>query len=194
MRVFPIVTTLLLLGLGCGKAPVPAGNPIGSSFPPARGESLAGESVRIPDDFAGEPVVLLIGYVQKAQFDADRWLLGLLQADLGVHFVEVPTIEGLVPGLMRGTIDEGMRGGIPREDWGSVVTVYGDRAADIVRFTGNENPQNVRVVLLDGQGVVRWFHDAGYSAGKLIELGRALDALRAGPRPDLAEESARSER
>ena len=179
MRLALAVPAVLMLTLACGGAPIPAGDPLGRTFPSARGESLAGERVKIPEDFAGAPVVLLLGYVQRAQFDADRWLFGLLEADLGVRFVEVPTIKGFVPGLIRNTIDEGMRGGIPEEDWGSVVTLYGDRAGEVVLFTGNTEPQNVRVVLLDGEGTVRWFHDAGYSAGKLIELRTELERTAA---------------
>ena len=39
---------------------------------------------------------------------------------------EVPTIPGWAPRLFSGAIDGGMRNGIPDEDWGAVVTVYGD--------------------------------------------------------------------
>lgn len=184
-RIAPALLALVLSPLACGGEPtLPAGEPVGKPFPAAEGQSLAGETVRIPADFAGEPVLLLLGYVQDAQFDADRWLFGLLDAGLGLRFFEVPTIKGFVPGLLRRSIDSGMRGGIPQEDWGSVVTLYGERAAEVVRFTGNERPQNVRAVLLDGDGVVRWFHDRGYSAGKLIELRAALAELRQVPAAD----------
>ena len=58
-----------------------------------------------------------------------------------------------------------------------MVTVYGDGAGDLIEFTGSENGRNMRVLLLDGEGRVRWFHDRGFSAGKLIELERALADL-----------------
>jgi hypothetical protein len=35
----------------------------------------------------------------------------------------------------------------------------------------------MRVLLLDREGRVRWFHDRGFSAGKLIELERATRTL-----------------
>ncbi|MDK2970820.1 MAG: hypothetical protein PWP23_575 [Candidatus Sumerlaeota bacterium] len=73
-------------------------------------------------------------------------------------------------------IDEGMRSGIPREDWRSVVTVYKD-AGRIVRATGNENPRNARVLLLDKTGRIVWFHDSGYSAGKMLELKSVAEGL-----------------
>lgn len=173
-------TLLLAVLLTACAGTEPGVDVLGQRFPDARGESLSGEPVEIPGGFAGETVVLLLGYVQKAQFDADRWIYGLLQADPPVRVVEVPTIRGLAAGLAARRIDDGMRSGIPSEDWGSVVTVYGDDAADIVRFTGNENARNVRVVLLDGEGRVRWFHDRGFSAGVLLDLERRLRALDGG--------------
>lgn len=161
--------------LGCGS-PLPNRDPTGERFPSVRGTALSGEAVALPEDLAGEPAVLLVGYVQNAQFDLDRWILGLLQAETPVRLLEVPTIDGLVPGMIAGSIDAGMRRGIPEEDWGTVVTVYDD-AADIVTFTGETRPANGRVLLLDADGVVRWFHDRGYSAGVLLKLDAAVRAL-----------------
>lgn len=177
-RLLAAVTGLLLTGtaafLSCRAPALENRSPLGESFPAVSGESLAGESFDLPADLEGQPAVLILGYVQDAQFDADRWLFGLLQAETPVKVLEVPTIPGLVPSLIGHRIDEGMRSGIPSEDWSVVVTVYGDRARDIVELTGNENPRNVRVLLLDGDGVVRWFHDRGFSAGKLLELDRLV--------------------
>ena len=69
-----------------------------------------------------------------------------------------------------------MRNGIPEEDWGIVITVYKD-AEKIARFLGNNNPRNVRAVLLDKAGEVRWFHDRGFSADKAIELDTLVRQL-----------------
>ncbi len=167
------LAVLYLFGRG---ASVANRDPTGERFPSVVGESLEGERVAIPEDFQGKPVLLLVGYLQNAQFDADRWILGAMQAGLEVELREVPTIDGMVPGLIANTIDEGMRGGIPKEDWGAVVTVYDD-ADKIVAFTGNEQGNNMRVLLLDAEGRVRWFHDRGYSAARLLDLKRALAEL-----------------
>ena len=70
-----------------------------------------------------------------------------------------------------------MRSGIPEEDWASVITVYGSDADRIVALTGNEQPRNMRVLLLDAEGRVRWFHDRGFSAAKLLELVRTAREL-----------------
>lgn len=165
------------LSLGACRTVHPNRDPVGEPLPTVSSKSLADEEHTLPDAVAGAPAVLILGFVQDAQFDADRWFLGLLQAELSVRVIEVPTARGLVPSVIRDTIDEGMRSGIPSEDWAVVWTVYGEGADLLQRFTGNESPRNVRVLLLDAEGKVRWFHDRGYSAGKLLELAEVLESL-----------------
>ncbi len=147
----------------------PRRNPTGEQFPTVAGTSLAGDAVTLPVVGAGAPLLLLVGYEQDAQFDLDRWLFGLDQAGWRVRTFEVPTLPGLVPRLLAGTIDGGMRRGIPSEDWASVVTVYGD-GARIAEFTGNEDGLTGRIVLLDRAGKVVWFHDRGFSVTQLKAL------------------------
>ncbi len=170
-----VLSAAVLASMSSCRTTIPNRDPVGEPFPPVVGKSLTGEEVSLP---LGEPSILLLGYVQDAQFDADRWLIGLLQATPAARILEVPTVAGLFPSLIAGTIDSGMRSGIPEEDWSTVVTIYGDPAARIVELTGNERPRNIRVLLLDSNGQVRWFHDRGFSAGKLLELGAATAGLR----------------
>ncbi len=167
----PILTLAACLPAlaACGST-VKNVDPLGQVFPSVAGQSLQKQPVPIPGAYAGKPVVLLVGYVQETQFDLDRWAVGLTMAKLPVPAVEVPTIPGLVPSMISGWIDSGMRSGIPAEDWASVVCVYGSDAKKIVAITGNQSPRNGRVFLLDAQGKVAWFHDRGFSAGKLAEL------------------------
>jgi len=143
------------------------------------GENLEEVAVELPSTFEGEPVVLLVGYKQGTQFDIDRWFLGLLQAGLEAPIVEVPTIPGLVPTLVSGWIDDGMRSGIPREDWGAVVTLYGSAAKPVAEFTGTEFGRRTRVLVLDAGGEVVWFNDEGYSASKVLEVAALTARLRA---------------
>jgi hypothetical protein len=165
---------LIALLLAACRSPIPNRDPVGEAFPEVVGESLAGTRTRLPEAVAGTPAVLLVGYAQDAQFDADRWIFGLLQAELPVRILELPTLPGIFPDLFSEEIDSGMRSGIPSEDWAVVVTVYDEDAERLAQFTGNAVPRNIRVLLLDAQGRVLWFHDRGFSAGKLLELQRAL--------------------
>lgn len=154
----------------------PNQNPVGQVFPDVYGEGLDGTPYRIPADFTGRSVVLLIGYRQDSQFDIDRWLIGLDMTETRVDVYELPTIAGMFPRMFKTRIDDGMRAGIPKDLWKGVVTVYAD-GARVQAFTGNENPNNARVLLLDPQGRVVVFHDRGFSVGALNALRSALAGL-----------------
>lgn len=160
----------MLLGAVCGCSRTYENrDPLGEVFPSVAGEGLDKKEWRLPEDLAGADALLLIGYVQRTQFDIDRWMVGLLQLKTPVKFIEVPTIPGLAPSIFGDMIDDGMRGGIPRELWAGVVTVY-TGGEKVVRFTGNSQANNARVALLDGAGTVVWFWDRGFSPVALLDL------------------------
>lgn len=178
----PALATVLFLSLGGCTSPIPNRNPVGEPFPsieatPLNAEEVGGQ-VRIPEDFRGSPLLLLVGFVQDTQFDIDRWLFGVLDAELEVALREVPAARGMAARMASGFIDGGMRRGIPQAEWGAVVTTYGKTAESIAKATGTESPRNARVLLLDGQGIIRWFHDGGFSAATLIDLRSALASLK----------------
>lgn len=175
MKSTMFLSTFFVLCSACSTTYV-ARDPTNETFPLVRGTSLAGEELELPTAVRGAPVLLIVGYKQNAQFDIDRWLLGLHQSNTEVKVYEVPTIPGLIPGMIAGTIDDGMRSGIPQEDWASVITVYDD-ADEIAAFTGNENGITGRVILLDSDGRVAFFHDRGYSVASLEELRAALELV-----------------
>ena len=168
-----ILWTSLLLGLFSCATSVERKDPINQPFPEVTGTALDGKAWSFPRDLKGEKVLLLVGYDQDAQFDIDRWLIGIDQKKYRANVFEVPTIKGWVPRLISGRIDEGMRSGIPEELWKVVVTVYDD-AENIVNLTGNEDGLNARVIGLDEEGVVRFFHDRGFSVPALNRLGEFL--------------------
>ena len=174
---FPVLIAVLALSLGACSNPVPNRDPTGEPFPAVAGESLAGDAVELPAALAGQPAILLIGYLQEAQFDIDRWLMGLIQAGTAVPILELPTIPGLAPTIASEWIDDGMRSGIPEEDWAVVITLYGSAAKPVAALTGTENGRLARVILLDANGNVAWFHDRGYSAAKALELAELAPRL-----------------
>ena len=173
-----LIVSSFMLNLGCAVSH-DRRDPTGELFPTVAGVALDGAAIELPTIGEGAPLLLLLGYQQDAQFDIDRWLLGLDQVGIDVKVFEVPTIAGMIPRMISGTIDGGMRRGIPEEDWGSVVTVYGEADA-ITSFTGNEDGLTGRVVLLDASGRVIFFHDRGYSVGALRRLQAALKESEVG--------------
>ena len=128
-------------------------NPTGKIFPSVEGQSLDKIKYSIPEDFLGDKVLFLIGFVQNTQFDIDRWTIGLDQTNTKIKTFELSAIKGLFPIVFKTRLDNSMRTGIPDEIWGGVITIYED-GEKIQRFTGNEKSRNTRVVLIDENGEV----------------------------------------
>lgn len=170
-QIFALTIALLMLS-GCATDYANR-EPLGKEFPSISGQSLSGQAFSIPGDFNGTETLLLIGYRQKAQFDIDRWMIGLDMTSTDIPIIELPTIQGFFPRLFSSRIDEGMRSGIPENLWKIVITVYEDGGV-VQSFTGNENPNNARVVLLDKSGQVIYFHDAGFSVSALNKLRQTI--------------------
>lgn len=147
---------------------------IGQKFPTISGESLEKNEVILPENFTGEHTLLLIGYKQDSQFDIDRWLIGLDMTQTHVDTYEIPTIQGLFPRMFSTMIDNGMRRGIPKELWKGVITVYKD-GDKVQAFTGNEKPNNARVILLNKEGTILYFYDDGFSVSALNRLRDLLN-------------------
>lgn len=176
-----LMVAVATIGAACRaeiKGPV---DPRNHPFPAITGESLDGRKWTLPDDLRGRPALLLVAFEMEGQFDCDRWLLGIAQANTPAAVLEVPTIPGMVPGLFSGVIDAGMREGIPDEDWGAVVTVYGDDAKRLKAFTGDRSDRNARVFLLDRDGRILWYHERGYSARLMAEVDQLARAAAAAP-------------
>jgi hypothetical protein len=169
MKVVFLFAIFYMLLSGCSSQ-YPNSDLVGQQLPSVTGESLASEQVNIPEDFAGKQTLLLFAYKQDSQFDIDRWLIGLDMTSTKVDVYEIPTIQGMFPRMFSTFIDNGMRSGIPKELWKGVITVYGD--GEIVqKFTGNQQANNARVVLLNKSGEIVFFYDRGFSV-------KALNAVR----------------
>ena len=145
----------------------------GKLFPLVTGQSLENNRVSIPADFTGDHTLLLIGYKQNAQFDIDRWLIGLDMTKTVVDVYELPTIQGMFPRMFSTMINNGMRKGIPKELWKGVITVYKD-GEKVQAFTGNEKGNNARVLLLDEDGRILYFYDRGFSVSALNDVRRLI--------------------
>jgi hypothetical protein len=172
-KLLVLVSVFVLFFNSCANYEYPSQVTIGDKMIEATGQSLEGNAVVIPQDFAGQETLLLFGYKQDSQFDIDRWLIGLDMTQTKVAAYEIPTIQGMLPRMFSGFIDSGMRKGIPKDLWKGVVTVYED-GDKVQRFTGNLNPNNARVMLLDKQGNIVYFYDRGFSVEALNEVRSQL--------------------
>jgi hypothetical protein len=164
MRIFLLIA-FIVIASGCSTK-YSNQSVTGQAFPLVTGKNLEQATVSIPEDFKKEFTLLLVGYKQNSQFDIDRWLIGLDMTKTQVDTYEVPTIQGLFPRMFSTMIDNGMRAGIPKPLWKGVITVYED-GEKVQAFTGNEKPNNARVLLLNKKGIVVYFYDDGFSVAAL---------------------------
>ncbi|TAP33576.1 hypothetical protein [Alteromonas sp. KUL49] len=170
-----LILLFALLLTACSTT-YPNQNILNQNFPSVTGTSLSGDTLNIPQDMEGQPTLFLIGYKQDSQFDIDRWLIGLDMTGTQVDVYELPTIAGMFPRMFSTQIDNGMRKGIPKALWQGVVTIYED-GSKVQQFTGNEFPNNARVVLIDGAGSIKYFYDRGFSVAALNAMREELSNL-----------------
>jgi hypothetical protein len=186
----PLLLCMVLLGpLGC-SGPQPRRDPVGERLPQVEAKTLAGRTVTLPGGLIGEadgPIVLLIGYQQRAQFDIDRWQRALEDVGIDASVLELLAIPGPMERIFARSIREELRQGTPPERRWSVLTTFAD-AEKLAGFTGVENPVPARVLLLDDTGRVAFFHDRGYSAEALRSLRKALQKLQNEPEEAEPEE------
>lgn len=150
-------------------------NIVGNTLPIMKGETLEKETVELPTLFNSPLTLLLIGYKQDSQFDIDRWLIGLDMTQTDINIYEVPAIQGMFPRMFSTYINNGMRAGIPKELWKGVITLYADGDA-MQQFTGNENANNARVMLINDKGVVKYFYDKGFSVSALNDVRELIQS------------------
>ncbi|MDO6428876.1 hypothetical protein Q4489_17880 [Thalassotalea sp. 1_MG-2023] len=170
---FKIFIALLVLILTACSTTYSNNNVTNSKFPQVTGENLLKETVQLPQALSKKKTILLLGFQQDSQFDIDRWLIGLDMTNTTIDVIEVPTIQGMFPRMFSTQINDGMRKGIPKSLWAGVITVYQD-GDKLQQFTGNINPNNARVMLLDSDGVIRYFYDQGFSVKALNALRKAV--------------------
>ena len=166
MRIFILIVTLLLSG--CSTT-YPNKNVQSMLVPLMTGKTLEKKTVSLPSVFDSPLTLLLVGYKQDSQFDIDRWLIALDMTETNITAFEIPAIQGMFPRMFSTLINDGMRAGIPKELWGGVITLYADGEV-LQKFTGNVNPNNARVLLINNQGTVVYFYDRGFAVTALNDL------------------------
>ena len=161
---------------GEGDGGTPSRGPVGLRFPSVEGTALTGRLVRLPEDLWGAPALLLVAYRRGAQRDVDLWAAFVRLEAPGLRILEVPVIPAPIWRPFRGMIDGGMRGGVPRPQWSSVVTVYDDGVA-VREFVGDRGAPIAYATLLDAGGVVRELEAGGFSEDAGRRLLEALATL-----------------
>jgi len=168
---------LALTACGDEEATAPPPEPLlGRRFPSVVGDALSGERVRLPEDFAGAPVIVVVAPSGDAQEDADRFIVSLRSSRAA--FVETPVLASLVTRLTQRYHNGELKETEPRDMWGRIVPLYKDGAV-LAEFMGEVEDETRAVVLvLDGDGVIRFKDGGGYDPAALDAAVAAYERLR----------------
>jgi hypothetical protein len=149
----------------------------GQPFPDISSKSLAGSVVFLPKNAEGKVTLICIAFVRSAQSMIDSWSEPFEQEfgkDSRYVIYEIPMINAAWK-LFSWMIDSGMRGGIPVEKHGNIVTYYGDYSS-YQEALGMDDTNLAYVYLLDQRGFIRW-KGKGFSnpetLKELIEIAKS---------------------
>ncbi len=179
MRRFLLAVLVLAVMPSPSRAQAPDTAP---RFPELTAENLLGERISIPDDLPGELRVVFIAFYQRQQPAVNTWLAAgdALEADYpGLRYFEFPTIAWPYR-VMKPVIDNGMRSGIPSDAArGRTITLF-TRVGRFVEATGLPGTDQIAVLLLDGEGRIRWRATGVRTDEREAALREAIEGVRAG--------------
>lgn len=126
-------------------------------LPRLTGRDLTGAARTLPDDVAGRPALLLVGFAEQHQGFVDAWSAALHEADLpdDVPLLEVPVASPRQQVFAR-FIEGGMVPGVATALHASTIVVYTDIAA-LLAALGLPAPLPA-LVALDERGDVTIVH------------------------------------
>jgi hypothetical protein len=145
------------------------------TFPKLIASNLEKQTLSLPEDFAGDPNLLLIAFQREQQANVDTWLRGMkrFEALPNFHYYELPTIDRLNP-IARWFINSGMRRGIPDSNARArTVTLYLDKVA-FRKALNLPDEKQIYAVLVDSSGRVLWRAQGDFDESKAASLEKAL--------------------
>ncbi len=187
-RAFPGIALLVLTlawAAPCRAASASPALPDGGRIPDLHGTTLAGQPVDLPKMLAGRPAVLILGFSRDAQAEATAWGKRLavdFYASPDVLYYELPMLGG-VPRLMRGFVMHEIAKEVSDRGKAHFVPVVNDEAR-WRQLAHVRSDREAYVLLVDGQGEVRWVTSGALTEDGYKTLRSDLDEIRASsPRP-----------
>jgi len=171
-----VLFTLTLAGTDAAQAtPEESMAPSEGTFPKLTASNLEKQTLKLPEDFAGERNLLLIAFQREQQKNVDTWLREMKRFEW-VHdfrYYELPTIDKLNP-FARWFINSGMRRGIPDcEARARTITLYLDKPS-FRKALNLPGEKQVYAVLVDRSGRVLWRAAGDFDEAKAASLEVAL--------------------
>lgn len=153
-------------------------------IPATHGTSLAGTQVTLPDDLRGKVGVLVLGF-SKSSGDVCKGWGQRLATNYGdshdVAYYQLPVLAS-APKLIRGVVVRSIKSGVPEAEQPHFLPVFTGED-EWRRLAKYANSNDAYVLVIDGEGRIRWQTSGKVSDAGFAALKQQVDALRgsAGP-------------
>jgi hypothetical protein len=148
-------------------------------IPTLQATSFAEQTVKLPEVLQGKVGVLVLGFTHASQDAVTGWgkRLGVDYHDSpDMQYFEMPVLAG-VPRMVRSMVVGKIKGSVPEPAKAHFVPILEDEAG--WRAVANyKSGDDAYVLLVDGQGVVRWQTHAVVSDETYGRLKEQIERLR----------------
>jgi hypothetical protein len=146
-----------------------AAGEVAARIPSFQGTTFAGQTVSLPQQLKGGVGVLVLGFSKSSGDVCKGWGQRLAESYRDSHdvtYFQMPVLES-VPKLIRGMMMRSIKSGVPEAEQPHFLLVFSNEAEwrTIVRYA---NPDDAYILVVDGQGIVRW-----QTSGKVTDAGFA---------------------
>jgi hypothetical protein len=152
----------------------------GTHIPDVRGTSFSNEAVNLPEALKGKVGVLVLGFSKSSGELSKGWgerLSATYRGSQEVMYFQMPVLES-VPKLIRGMVVKSIKSGVPESEQSHFIPMFSDEPAwkKIVRYA---NADDAYVLVVDGDGRVRWQTSGKVSDAGFVMLKEQVAALQA---------------
>lgn len=149
---------------------------VGQALPAIGGRNLNGEEVSLPGALAGRPAVVILGFSPLAAADDEAWARRLAGGRVPVYLVVV--VEG--PRFLSPVIEGMLKSQADPRLYPFALIRFDPKKAERRRF-GLIHDRKALVLLVDGDGLIRFESDAGFSEAEAGRLEATAASLFSSP-------------
>jgi hypothetical protein len=161
------------LGIGCAPAQGQG------KIPELHGTSFTNQQVNLPQDLQGKAGILVIGFSQGSREAVTAWgkrLAADYSDSPSVKFYELPVLAG-VPKFMRGFVAGKIKNSVSDRGRPHFVPIT-ENEAGWRALTHYERGDDACVLVVDGQGMVVWQNQGGFSESSYGAMKERVEKLR----------------